>query len=295
MAGAITALSKLGIGTGDPVDTALAFMDFAPGVTRELIDTNGTRGTFFPDKNRILENRKIVGPRLSGEPTATELAYLLEWVMGGSPTGSTTKTYPWSNTPATRNLHFKPNAGEEWFLGSVGVDQCAFRTSSGQALSLDMGLVGRTYDATRSDFPSLTYDITSQPFICSHLVLSVAGSNRACRDFAFTVSGGIDRDRFLNSMNLTAVQRTSGRYVIGLSVPSGDNGSQFWTAGVAGCAVAATFTNPTTSSEFVISVANVMLQPASPEFQAGLEGYIALEGQCANNGTSNPVTITLKV
>src|SRR5436190_13786030 len=165
MAGAPTALAKLGIGSADPVDTAMNFASFDIGVTRELRDTNGTRGTFFPDGNRILENRRRVEPKFASEPTAPELAYLLEWIMSGTPTGSTTKTYPWSDTAAVRFLHFHPTAGEEWFLSGCAVDTATLRASSGEPLTVELDIVGQTHDATRTNFPALTYDLTLQPFI----------------------------------------------------------------------------------------------------------------------------------
>ena len=111
MAGSATALAKLALGASDPVDFGINFTSFDPGVKRTIHDANGTRGTFWKDANRMSTDRTIVAPRLSSEPTAPELAKILEWAMGGTPTGSTTKTYVWSDTPLARNLHFKPIAG----------------------------------------------------------------------------------------------------------------------------------------------------------------------------------------
>lgn len=293
MAGAPTALAKLGFGESDPVDVALNFASFDPGVSRELGNFNGTRGKFWNDDNRMLETRHAVQPSFSSEPTAPELAVLLKWIMGGTPTGSTTKTYPWSNTAAARYLHFKPNVGEEWFLSEVGVNEANFTAASGGALTVDLGLIGKTSDATRTNFPSLTYDTTLQPFILSHLVFTVGGVARAVQDISFTVSGGIDTERFLNSLTLTALLRVSASLGVSFSVPSGDNASQFWRSGVTGASATAVFTNPTTSAVFTLDFPKLRYPGRSPGFSPGSEGFIRINAQPVSTAGGEPVTVSL--
>lgn len=292
MAGAPTALAKLAFGVTDPVDTAINFSDFDPGVARELRNTNGTRGTFFPDGNRIIENRKTVGPKFKGEPTAVEMAYLMQWIMSGTPTGTTTKTYPWSNSASVQNIFFAPTAGEQWFLAGCGVDTATFQAASGEPLSLDLDILGQTFDSTRTNFPALTYDQTKQPWILANLVLTVGGVARSCRSWSFTVRNGLDRTRFLNSLTLTAVQKLAGGFSVGIEVPSGDNGAQFWQAGVTTEALTAVFTNAG-SSVMSISIADVRLAPKSPTFAQNAEGFLSLEGECVRVGANDPVTITI--
>ncbi len=292
MAGSVTALAKLGIGASDPVDFGLNFTTFDPGVKRTLHDANGTRGTFWKDGNRFSEDRTIVAPRLSTEPTAPELAKILAWVMGGTPTGSTTITYPWSDTPASRNVHFKPKAGEEWFLGNVAVDQCTLSAQTGGGLTCDIDMVGQTYSSTRTDFPAITYDQTLQPFLLSKLTLTVGAVARACRSFTLNIQGGMDRDRFLNSQTLTALQRLSAGFGVTFDVPSGDNASQFWASGIAGAALTAVFVNAS-SATLTIDIANMKWEGDSPVHAAGSEGFLTISAQALRVGTATPVTITL--
>lgn len=292
MAGSQTALAKLGIGAADPVDFGLNFTTFDPGVKRTLHDSNGTRGTFWKDANRMNEDRRMVAPRLSTEPTAAELAKLLEWAMGGTPTGTTTKTYPWSDTPLGWYVHFKPKAGEEWFLEEVAVDQLTLSAQVGGGLTADVDLVGKDYDSTRSDFPSLSYDQTKQPFLLSRLALLVGGVTRNCRSFSFNILGGIDRDRFLNSQTLTTLQRLSAGFGVTFEVPSGDNGSQFWASGLAGATLNAEFTTAG-GSAFEIDIANMKFEGDSPVHAAGSEGFITVSAQALRVGSSTPVTLTV--
>lgn len=293
MAGSPTALAKLGFGPADPVVTALNFSQFDPGVTRELGNYNGTRGTFFPDGNRMRENRQAVNPRFTSEPTAAEIATLLEWIQGGTPTGTTTKTYPWSDTPLKRNLHFKPKVGEEWFLGGVAVGNAVIAATVGQALSFDLDCIGMTWDDTRTDFPALSYDQALQPFMLSDLALLVGGVTRRPRDFTFTSAGGIDRDRYLNSLTLTDVLRVAGNWTVSFSVPSGDNASGFWRSGIVGATCTATFTNTSTAAVLTLDFPKIFFPGQSPVHAPGGEGFVTVNGLATRVGAGSPVTITL--
>lgn len=293
MAGSVTALAKLGIGAADPVNTALQFAVFDPNVVDEQTDTNATRGTFFKDSNRILQNRIMVTPRFSSEPTAPEMAVLLEWIMGGTPTGTTTKTYPWSDTPLARYLHFKPKAGEEWFISQCAVDNALMQASVGGALGFDIDGVAIGYDDTRTNFPSLTYDQTLQPFILSQLALTVAGVDRKPRSISMQVIGGIDRDRYLNSRNLTALQRVNGGFMFSFEVPSGDNAAGFWKAGVDDVAGSAVFTNASTGAVLTWDIPAMRWAPTSPTHEPGGEGFIRINALPVRVSTATPITITL--
>jgi hypothetical protein len=291
MAGSVTALARLGIGTSDPVDTALQFRDFDPGVRRELRDTNSTRGTFFKDGNRIRENRRVVAPRFSSEPTAPEWAVLLPWIMSGTPTGAGTLTFPWADTVASRNLHFKPIAGEEWFLGSVGINTATLRAASGEPLSVDLDMLGITHNDAHATLPALSYDQTLQPYILSDLSLTVGGIARKCREFSLVVNCGLDAGRYLNSLELTALQKLSASFVLTVDVPSGDNAA-LWKLGVSATAFVATFTNPQTSAVLTISAADVRFPGISPAHPFQGEGFLRIQAEACRVGAGQPLTIT---
>lgn len=291
----VTALARLGIGTADPVDIALQFGGFDPGTTRELRDTNQTRGTFFKDGNRMLENRQTVAPTYSVEPTSAEMHPLLHWIFSGTPTGTTTKTFPFSNTAATRFVHFKPIAGEEWFFSGVGVDTATLRCISGEALTIDMGLLGQTYNDAHASLPALSYDLTTKPFILSHLVLNVDGSERKCRSFSLGLNFMLDRTRYLNSLTLTAIQKLGTMVTLSLEVPSGDNAG-LWDEGIDSCSASAVFTNPTTSKIFSLTFPDIRFPARAPNHPPGAEGFLTIEAEAMRVGqadTDYPVAVTL--
>jgi hypothetical protein len=294
MAGSPTALAKLTWGSADPTTEALNFRDFDPGVERQLLDVNGTRGKFWPDSNRMLENRRIVMPRFSSEPTTPELAKILEWVMGAAPTGGgATKTYPWSNTPLAKYFHFKPVAGEEWFIDSCAADVATFSATSGGALAVDVLGCAKNYDAARSNFPTIAYDTSLQGFLLSDLVLTVGGQARNPRGFSWTVTGGIDKDRFLNSLTLTTLQRLGANQEVSFEVPSGDNGAQFWASGITGASATAVFTNATTGAVFTLDFPRLRWNGRAPVHSPGSEGFITIGARAVSVAGGEVSTVTL--
>lgn len=295
MASSVTALAKLAIGASDPVDQPLNFVEFQPNVRLELRDTNATRGTYDKDGNRVRHSRTVITPRGVFEPSATELTYLLPWAMGGSPTGSGVVTYPAANAPAERYVFFSPVAGDTWFLSGVGVDVATFRAASGEPLTVELDLLGTTYNTAHAAYPSLTIDQTTQPFMLSDLVLTVGGSAVQCRAFSYRLNNNLDKTRYLNSLTLTRLQKLARQHTFTLDVPSGDNAS-LWDNGVAGTTLVATFTNPNTASELILTVPDLRFPGQSPEHAPNAEGFLRVEGEAyRTSGNANPVTVTLDV
>lgn len=278
MAPSVTALGRLGIGATSTVDSALDYIDFNPGVRRELRDMNGTRGKFSKDGNRVRVNRNTVTPRLRAEPTISEWTKYLPWITGGTPSGTPAVAYPLGNATVEKFVHWKPVAGEAFLLTGVAVDVATLRAASGEPLALELDLVGRLYDAAPAAFPAISPDVVTQPFILSDLVLTVEGVERQCRDLFLSVRNNIDRNRHLNSLNLTTTQKLSRQVVFNVSVPSGDNVG-LWDAGADGATLSAVFTNPTNSAVLSVTGVDWRFVPASPEHPFNGEGYLALEGE----------------
>lgn len=292
---AVTALSNLGIGSqGAPttISQGLNHTEFFPGVRRNLKDTNGTRGTFWKDVNRYRENQQLVQPRIVTEPTAPEIATYLQWMQSGTPTGSDTITYPWSNGVQALNLLYVPQNGDVWQYTNVGVDTCRMSCSGqGEALEFDLQLLGMGWSNTGS-LPSLTYDQSLEPFILSDLVLTFAGTTRAIRNWSLELDCGLTKNRFLNSLTLTALVKYHAGYRISFEMPSGDNPGA-WDAGIAGATINAVFTNSNDGAVLSISCTTAVFPGLSPTFTKDSEGYLRMEGEANRTGSADPLVITL--
>ncbi len=301
MSSAVEKLTKIAIGasggSSGSETTIVNCMSFDIGVRLELRDTNGTRGTFDKDGNRVKENRDRVSPRISSEPTYVEWAVLLPWITSGTPSGSPTVTYPFVATavPNIQKIYFNPNAGDSYELTGCAVDSATFRAAVGEPLSVDLDIVGQTYTTSPSAFPSLTPDQVGHPFILSDLVLLIGGSTIQTREFSYKVSNNIDRERFLNSLTLTRTQILHREHMFTFDVPSGDNAS-LWDNGVAGATMVATFTDATSGSTsvMVFTVPDLRFPGQSPQFAPNAEGFVRIEGEAYRTvGNSAPVGITL--
>lgn len=292
MAAAITALGKLGIGDADPVTLRLDFTEFDPGVLQEFKDLNGTRGKYDKDTERVRPVRKVVGPRYRGEPTALEWAEILEWALGGTPTGSGTVTYPLGNTAPAKYVHFAPNAGKQWKLSGVGVDVLTVRASSGDGVKCELDLVGQDFTNPSSSYPAIDLDVSTQPFLMTDCVLTWNSTARQIRDLTISVRNNIDRTRFLNSQTLTALYKLKREVVWSIELPSGDYDS-LWDSGTGatGASLSAVFTNG--NQVLTLASTAVRFPPRNPTHPFQQEGMLRLEGEAYSAAGATPLTVTL--
>lgn len=294
MSAAITTLGKLAVADAADFGTnplRLDFADFDPGVSRDLRDMNGTRGKYDKDAARVRENRVRVEPRLRCEPTALELATLLQWALGGTPTGSGTVTYPLGDAVPTKHVRFDPNQGLKWQAAGVAVDALVLSSSSGEPLAADLELLGQTYSNPSDSFPALSLDVTTQPFILSDCVLTWNSTARQIRDLSLAVRNNLDRGRFLNSLTLTALVKLARQVVWSVELPSGDYDS-LWDSGIAGASLSAVFTNGSTA--LTLTSAAVKFPPRNPMHPFQGEGMLRLEGEAySSDGSAASLVVTL--
>ena len=295
MSAAITALAKLCVADSADLATGplrLDFIDFDPGVTRELRDMNGTRGKYDKDTERVRENRQTVAPRFRSEPTALELAALLPWVLGGTPSGSGAVSYPLGDATPAKYVRFDPSAGTRWQLAGVGVgvDAMTLRASSGEPLTIDLDLVGQTHTNPVGAFPALALDVSTQPFIMSDAALTWNGTTRQVRDLTFSVRNNIDRTRFLNSLTLTALNKLARQVSWGVELPSGDY-DPLWDSGVAGASLSVVFTNGGTALTLTSPSVRFPGRNSQHPFQG--EGMLRLDGEAFASGGNPSLTVTL--
>lgn len=296
MSAAISSLGKLVIADDSGFSTnafRLDFFDFDHGVTLELKDMNGTRGALDRDDSRVRQNRTVVNPRVRCQPTAVELAAILKWATGGTPTGSGTLTYPLDNSAAARYLWYLPNAGTGWKLSSVAVDSLVIRGSSGEPLDVELELVGQTYSKTSTSYPSTALDISTQPFIFPDLGFTWGGVSTSVRELSIALHNNIDRGRFLNSLTLTALNKLHREIMWSVSFPAGDYDDNWDDALTAGVASVATFTGPGTQV-FTVTSPKVRYVPRNPGIPFQSESFLSLDGAAYRPDLStDPITMTL--
>lgn len=281
MTAAIGELTKLGfsaLNSASPITTRIDYQSESLAAREEFLNTNGLRGTRSHDIERVRQGVRRIGGTLNLQPTAVELAGLLQWILGGAPSGT---TYPLADTLPFRTVAIDRNGGYFEYTGCK-VARATFRASQGEPLNLALDLVGQD-ESTSGSFPVLSIDTTTGPFIFTDCVLSVNAVTAAAREFELTIDNRIDADRFFNSQTLTAVNPIDREIMFRTRVPYGDY-TTLYNTGVGGVAVAATFTNAATSLAF--SMAKVPLPRQSPTVPGREEVMLDLAGRAYRSGAT---------
>jgi hypothetical protein len=291
---AVTSLGKLILADNSAFATnpmRLDFIDLDLGLTLEMKDMNGTRGSLDSDDSRVRQNRTVIVSRIRTQPTAVELAMILQWVLGGTPTGSGTVTYPLANTPWVKYMWYLPNNGTQWQLQGCAVDNATFRSSSGEPLEVELEIVSQTYSNPTTGFPSTALDITTAPFLLSDSSsgITIASTTTLIRDVSVTVQNGIDRSRFLNSLTLTALNKLTRKVIWSLNEPAGDYDSNWATALAAGATMSAVFTQPSPATAVLSLTSNaVRFVPRNPQVPFQNESFLRLEGMAYRDSSLDP-------
>jgi hypothetical protein len=292
MSAALGMISKLGIDSTDPVAKRFDFADGTQiGADEEFIDGNGLRGTLSHDISRVRRGNRRVSGQINMQPNAVELSYLLQWILGGSPTGSGTVTYPLADTLVTRYVAVDRNASTLFTYDAVAVDRATFRADQGSPLSLNLDVVGK--DETQSgSFPSLTIDTANGPFIFTDCVVVIGGTTVDIRNFELVVENKIDRDRFFNSATLVTPNKQDRQIMFRTELPWGDYYALYNT-GPSGVAITLTFTYGSAVLAFSLVKVAFPRKPFPP--MGRRENMFMLEGNAYKSGSTLELVTTLNV
>jgi hypothetical protein len=214
--------SALGIDTANPTTVRFDFISSTLGVDEAtFIDANGLRGTRSRDLSRVRQSPRLIDGDIVMQPNSVELSNLLRWILGGTPTGSGTVTYPLADTVPSRFVQID-KAIKVMTYNSVYVDTARFRGSQGEPMTLTLSCVG--VDETIGNagtFPATTIDVANGPWILADLALSVGGTTYFAHDVELVISNVLDRNRFYNSNTLTAVTAMDRHVTVNFSLPAG--------------------------------------------------------------------------
>lgn len=288
MAGAQGYGARLGLSAlGDTSVTArLDFQSETLAVAEEFKDTTGLRGT----RSRVIERVRAGIRRVRGglvlQPTALEMANLLEWCLGGTPSGT---SYPLGDTLAGRSVQIDRVAAVHTYSG-VYVNQATLRASQGEPLTMELDLIGTDEVTSISFTPTVSIDTTTEPFMFHDAVLSIAGSTYNAREVAITVNNAIDGERFFNSQTLTQALPQDRQITVNYLVPYGD-ATALYNTGDAGVASTVTFTNGAVS--LALAFVKVAFPRRSPTVPGRSEVMHQLAGTAYRSSTTLEVVTTL--
>jgi hypothetical protein len=290
MTAAVGSLGKLGLASSGTATQRIDYMSENLVCDEEFLDTNGIRGTLTRAGERVRQGVRRIGGQLMLEPNSLEWTYLLQWITGGTPSGSPTVTYPLGNGLVTKDVTVD-RVQKVFQYTSCAVDTFRLRGAEAQPLQVELGLVGVDETvANAGTFPALNIDVTTGPFVFMDLALVVNSTTVQAREVEITVENHIDRSRFFNSQTLTALNKLDRRVTLSTSLPYGDF-SALYATGASGVAATATFTNG--GAVLTVSIPRVALPRKSPHTPGRVEVMLPLVGNCFGTGGGSELTITL--
>ncbi len=278
--------AKFAIGAANPTDKPLDFESETLGARSSFLDPQGLRGTRSHAAARVRENSRLVtGDVVLPAPTAVELASILPYILGGTPSGT---SYPLGETLSAFYAQLLRGASRFTYSG-CRVSRATFSARKGSALQVALSILGVDETKDGTAFPSLTLDITTGYFAFEDLVFTVNSDTLDIFDWSLTVDNFVQA-RMVNSVTATVVYTTdrvvSGRFV----VPWGDDESLYALA-VGGVVLSSVFTNGATSLSFTCPKFQVPRQ--SPDVAGRDEERNILEGVCRYSAAPNDELVTV--
>lgn len=290
MTAALGQLSRLGIGAASPVTQRLDFRKAAIGIhDEELLDGNGLRGTLSHDVSRVRVGRRRVQGRIELTPDAVELSEILQWILGGTTSGSPAVTYPLADTLITKFVAVDFNAGNLYTYSGVAVDKAVIRAEQGGLMFVELDLVGQD-ETVSGAFPNLAIDAANAPFVFMDAVVTVAGTAVTPRSFSWTIDNKIDKERFFNSQILTALNKQDREISFECLVPFGDF-SALYGAGSAGVSASTVLTNG--GAVLNLSTPALAYPRITQEIEGRSEIMLRIAGKCFKSGSTLELTATL--
>ncbi len=293
MSASIGTYGKLGIGTTSTVDKRIRYKDEDLTAKLELIDGNEINGMLDHDIELMRDGAiKVDGP-INLMPNAVEMSYLLQWILGGTPSGTPAVSYPCTQT---NNLPSKfvtiDRVIKVFTYAGVKVKKAVFKATQGGVLELSLELLGQTAtEAAAGSFPAITLDLTNGPFVFRDLTITVAGVTVTPKEFTLTIDNMLIEDRFFNSQTLVSIDQPDRKITFETSLPYGDFQALKSGFTSAGTAVVATFTNA--GAILIFNMVKVAIPYTDPGTQGKTEIMLPVSGDAMASGSTAALVTSL--
>jgi hypothetical protein len=197
-------LAQFGMNTDTTATPAAAveayeFLSESLTTAREVVRTEGLRGTRLHPVERIRQGRQTPGGTVTLQPTYAELVNLLPRVVGANSSG----TYTVSDTVPVAFQTVIDRVAKVYTYTGCRVGKATFKCGVGQPLELALEIEALTESvANAGTFASLTVSATP-PFVWTDGTLTLAGNAVQVMEFETTLDWHLKPDRFVNSLTRT--------------------------------------------------------------------------------------------
>lgn len=189
------------------------------GMTRDLIEDPGIRGTRSRSKERVTAGLIHVVGQTVHNPSPTELDQLLPWILGAD---ESTDVFALADALQTVNVAILRGAsltaaGMTTYAGCK-VNQAEFSGSEGSPVQLSIDWIGKTATtASGASWPTVTLD-TDGVYIFMGGVLTVRGSSRRFSEFSCSINNFLE-PAFNNSQTATDVDAMDREVLLNFNAP----------------------------------------------------------------------------
>lgn len=277
-------LGKLWVGDSVGAAKRLNIISESIGAVTSYVDGDGLKGTRSRYSSLTREGEIGVGGTIRWFPQPTDLDYLFPYIMGGTPTGSGTVTYPLGESLSAFNV-YKTTAGsgaKQFTYAGMKVARFSLMATRGQPVECSMDLIGQTEAVASSGNPTTTFDSTSRFFMFHDLAVTLIGSSSKPMQFGLTVDNGL-LARFVGGSRTADAIYSADRVVTTTITVPADNQTYTAFSDVA-VAVVATFTY--TGESLSLAMNAVRFTNVTEKMTDRSEVLFTLAGQAFNDGTN---------
>lgn len=207
--------------TSSPAAATEAYEFLSENLTtaREVIRTEGLRGTRLHPVERIRQGRQTPGGDITMQPTYAELVNLLPRIIGAAVGGAGTNSYTISDTVPVAFQTVIDRIAKVFTYTGCRVGKAVFKSAPGQPLELAMTVQALAESIGNSGtFAALTV-ANNPPFIFEDGVLTLGGTTYQILDFETTIDWKLKEDRWVNSLTRTDLPSLDVQVLTKFTVP----------------------------------------------------------------------------
>jgi len=210
---------KLGIDTANPVTKRYNFIAADMALEETLHNNSGDSATRDELDARTRLNTRAPDGTISFEPTPVEWYALLEWITGGTGSGT---SIPLADALATRYVTLDDIVDVKTW-DSVVVGRATISSGQQQPLKLDLDLYGidETMGAAAS-FPAINFDDTFGPYMHADGVFTVNGVTVKPKQWSLTIDNMPDTERYFNSNTRISIPSKGRKFTWSHTLAYGD-------------------------------------------------------------------------
>lgn len=230
---------KFGWDSANPITKAYGYRPpFGLQKRAQFIDAGGIRGTLAQQsENRAAGIIPVNGP-VSFFPTNSLLSNIaLQAILGGAPTGTTPKTYPFANGNYDTYMTIDRGSLGVDTYGLVWVNRATFSSEQNGPLELELEMIGQTETTgAAGSFPAAPTIVYESPFTHSNASTTFTAISlaRQIERVSVTIDNHYTEDRYFNAQTLQTPAKQEVTCQVTITTPATSDYSDIFSLATAG-------------------------------------------------------------